>query len=520
MSTAAPTSPGDGRYPGPSEAVNAPSLVRELITSRRAELAPGRASAAPRPPARARAEGDVDLVVRAQRMLVDGEFRAGELRIRDGIIVAIEPLGTAPTGAPDAELLELAPDEVLLPGLVDTHVHINEPGRTEWEGFASATLAAAAGGVTTVVDMPLNSIPSTVNTAALEYKRLFAEDAVHVDIGFWAGAIPGNLDDVRPLHEEGVFGFKCFLSPSGVEEFPPLDPAQLEEHLREVTAAGSLLIVHAEDPSSLDGAPPAHGRAYGSFLASRPRAAEDRAIEEVIDRVRAVGGRAHILHLSSADSLPALAAARQEGLDLSVETCPHYLTLAAEEILDGATAAKCCPPVRENTNREALWQALLDGTIDMIVSDHSPSTPALKDIAGGDFGTAWGGVSSLQLGLSLVWTGARRRGIGLERVLGWMSTAPARRVGLEGKGELALGADADLVVFAPEETFHVDADRLHHRHPVSPYQGTELHGRVRATFLRGERIDPAAPAGRLLQRGRRAMAPDSALDSARASVDG
>ena len=496
--TSAPA-PGDGRYPAAAEAVNAPSHIRELIARHLAEH--GAPAGVPTPESGLAGPGDgapYDLVVRAGRMLVDGAFRAGELGVRGGVITAIEPEGSELAGA---DVLELSSDEVLLPGLVDTHVHINEPGRTEWEGFASATRAAAAGGVTTVVDMPLNSIPSTVNTAALEYKKLFAEGAVHVDLGFWAGAIPGNLEDVRPLQQEGVFGFKCFLAPSGVDEFPPLEPAQFQAHLAEVSAAGSLLIVHAEDPSALAAAPQASGRQYGSFLASRPRGAEDLAIQQVIDGVRDTGGRAHILHLSSADSLPALEAARQEGLDLSVETCPHYLTLAAEEILDGVTAAKCCPPVREGRNREELWQALQDGTIDMIVSDHSPSTPELKDVADGDFGAAWGGVSSLQLGLPLIWTEARRRGIGLEQVVQWMSTAPARRMGLEGKGALTPGADADLVVFAPQESFLVDGAQLHHRHPVTPYQHKELDGRVRETFLRGRRVDGAAPSGRLLERG-------------------
>ena len=501
MSTTSHPVPGDGRYPAPAEAVNAPSRVRALIAEHRAEH-PGVPDPAPHPATAAAvpaaADGEVfDLVVRAERMLVDGELIAGELGVRDGVITALAPAGSALAGT---QVRELAEDEVLLPGLVDTHVHINEPGRTEWEGFAAATRAALAGGVTTVVDMPLNSLPSTVNTAALEYKQHFAQDVVHVDIGFWGGAIPGNVEDLRPLHEQGVFGFKAFLSPSGVDEYPPLDPEQLQEHLAETAACGSLLIVHAEDPTTLADAPPAAGRQYGPYLASRPPQAEDRAIQEVVDRLRVTGGRAHILHLASADALPIIAAARREGLDLSVETCPHYLTLAAEEIRDGTTAAKCCPPVREGTHREALWGALQDGTIDMIVSDHSPSTPELKQIAGGDFGTAWGGVSSLQLGLSLIWTEAQRRGIGLEQVAAWMATNPARRVGLDSKGALALGRDADLLVFAPEDRFAVDAAALHHRHKISAYQGRELTGRVRETILRGRAIDGTTPTGRLLRR--------------------
>lgn len=442
-------------------------------------------------------QAPLDLVVRGHRILVDQQFGAHEIGVRAGKIAAIEPLGSELTGR---QTVDLADDEVLLPGLVDTHVHINEPGRTEWEGFASATRAAAAGGVTTVVDMPLNSIPSTVNSAALEYKQMHAQDNAFVDIGFWGGAIPSNQGGLAPLHEDGVFGFKCFLSPSGVDEFPNLTPDQLETALTEVGALGSLLIVHAEDPGTLDTSPAAAGRTYESFLNSRPRSAENAAISEVIERTRATGGRAHILHLSSADALPMIAAAKREGLDLTVETCPHYLTLISEDIPDGATPFKCCPPVRERDNREQLWQGLLDGTIDFIVSDHSPSTPELKDLDRGDFGTAWGGVSSLQLGLSLIWTEARARGIGLEKVADWMSTNPARRVGLGSKGRVAVGFDADFAVFAPEESFVVDATGLHHRHAVSPYQDKELSGRTRTTILRGRPVDFVAPRGRLLAR--------------------
>ena len=445
----------------------------------------------------AAAQAPMDLVVRGERILIGQRFEAREIGVRDGRIAAIEPLGSELTGR---RTVDLAEDEVLLPGLVDTHVHINEPGRTEWEGFASATRAAAAGGVTTVVDMPLNSIPSTVNSAALEYKQMHAQGNVFVDIGFWGGAVPSNQGALAPLHRDGVFGFKCFLSPSGVDEFPNLTPEQLGAALEEIGALGSLLIVHAEDPGTLDTSPAAAGPTYQSFLDSRPRSAENTAIAEVIDRTRATGGRAHILHLSSADALPMIAAAKREGLDLTVETCPHYLTLTSEDIPDGGTPFKCCPPVRERDNREQLWQGLLEGTIDFIVSDHSPSTPELKGLEQGDFGTAWGGVSSLQLGLSLIWTEARARGIGLERVVEWMSTAPAGRVGLGSKGRLEVGLDADFAVFAPEESFVVDAAGLHHRHAVTPYQGKELSGRTRSTIQGGRPVDFVAPRGRLLGR--------------------
>jgi allantoinase len=441
---------------------------------------------------------ECDLVVRGRRVLTPTGILPREIGIVDGAIAAVEPLGRGLAGR---EVIALADDEVLLPGLVDTHVHVNEPGRTAWEGFASATKAAAAGGVTTIIDMPLNSIPPTVSVEALELKRRVATGQAHVDVGFWGGAVPGNTGELRPLHDAGVFGFKCFLLPSGVDEFPPLDADEMERDLAELAGIDALLIVHAEDARAIAGAPAAGGDSYQRFLASRPRAAEDTAIAEVIERARRTGARAHIVHLSSSDALPMIARARHDGVRLSVETCPHYLTLAAEDIPPGATAFKCCPPIREAANRELLWQGLLDGTIDSIVSDHSPSTPDLKDLQNGDFAAAWGGIASLQLGLPLVWSDARRRGIPLEKVVEWMSARPAALAGLTRKGRIAPGFDADMSVFAPDGTLVVDVDRLHHKNPISPYDGRTLSGVVRETFLRGERVDFAEPRGRLVRRG-------------------
>ncbi|MFF0944944.1 allantoinase AllB [Kocuria sp. CPCC 205300] len=483
-----------------SEDVNDPDRIRRLIADHHREHGrPEDAADAPRTGADGtRGHREFDLVLRGRNVSCGDRFAAREIGVLDGRIVAVEPLGAGLAGR---EVVELADDEHLLPGLVDTHVHINEPGRTEWEGFASATRAAAAGGVTTVLDMPLNSIPATVNVPALEYKRLFARDNVFVDVGFWGGAVPGNRPHLRELHDDGVFGFKCFLLHSGVDEFPHLEADEMEEDLAELKTFDSLMIVHAEDSRAIDRAPHPEGDVYETFLKSRPRGAENLAIAEVIERTRWTGARSHILHLSSSDALPMLATAKRDGLDITVETCPHYLTLLAEEVPNGATAFKCCPPVREVGNRELLWEGLLDGTIDFIVSDHSPSTLDLKDLDHGDFGVAWGGVSSLQLGLSLIWTEARRRGIGLERVVEWMSARPARRAGLRTKGRLAPGYDADLVVFAPDDAFVVDAGRLHHRNPITPYQGKALSGTVRKTFLRGAAVDFATPRGRLLRRG-------------------
>ncbi|MER6941609.1 allantoinase AllB [Nocardioides sp. NPDC127514] len=441
---------------------------------------------------------DLDVVIRAARMVTPEGERAGAVGVRDGAIVAVAPIAEDLTAA---RVVELADDEVLMPGVVDAHVHVNDPGRTEWEGFASATRAAAAGGVTTIVDMPLNSIPPTCDLPALDLKRKTAASQAYVDVGFWGGAIPGNVAELRTLHEAGVSGFKCFLLHSGVDEFPPLDSAQLELAMREIASFDGLLIVHAEDAHAIEHAPEAGGAAYERFLHSRPRGAENLAIAQVIELARWTGCRVHILHVSSSDVLAMLASARRDGVPITAETCPHYLTFAAEEIPDGATQYKCCPPIREAANRELLWQGLRDGVIDMVVTDHSPSTPDLKALDSGDFGVAWGGISSLQLGLSAVWTEARTRGFTLADVARWMSEAPARHAGLARKGQIAVGHDADFVVLAPDASYVVDAARLHHKNAVTPYHGRSLAGVVRATWLRGEKIDiEAAPQGRLLSR--------------------
>jgi allantoinase len=437
-----------------------------------------------------------DLVIRARRVVIGEDEVAASVAIEGERIAAVTSYDDPPAAA---QTVTLEDDEVLLPGLVDTHVHVNEPGRTEWEGFASATRAAAAGGVTTIVDMPLNSIPATTTVAALETKRRAAEGQVRVDVGFWGGAVPGNVPDLEPLHEAGVFGFKCFLLDSGVEEFGHLEPAAFALAMKETARIGGLMIVHAEDGHLLDERA-LDGDHYAGFLASRPRAAEEAAIALVIEQARETGVRAHVVHLSDADAVSMLREARAAGVDVSVETCPHYLTFDAEHIADGATELKCCPPIREAANREALWAALAAGDIDLVVSDHSPCTAELKERGGGDFGAAWGGISSVQLGLPAVWTGARSRGHSLVDVVRWMATATADRVGLTHKGRIEVDADADLVRFAPDEEFTVDVARLHHRNPVSAYAGRRLAGVVRETWLRGVPIGDT-PRGRLLTRG-------------------
>lgn len=431
-------------------------------------------------------------VFRSRAVVLPGGERPADVVVRDGRIEAVTAYGSTPA----RDLVDLGGD-ALLPGLVDTHVHVNQPGRTAWEGFAPATRAAAAGGVTTLVDMPLNSVPPTTSVPALEAKRAAAAGSAHVDVAFWGGAVGANLADLEKLYEAGVVGFKAFLAPSGVPEFPHLDRQALDETLAETARLSALCAVHAEDPEVLAGAPDAGGSSYASFLRSRPPEAEHVAVAALVEAATRTGARVHVLHVSSAGVVPLVEAARRDGVRITAETCPHYLYFDADEIADGDTAAKCCPPIRDTGNREALWRAVADGEIDLVVSDHSPCDPVLK---GGDFGTAWGGVAGLQVGLSAVWTGARRRGLGLVDVARWMAAAPAALAGLPSKGSIEAGKDADLVAFDPDAELVVDPAALHHRHRVTPYAGRPLRGVVRDTWLRGEPVDGSECRGRLLER--------------------
>ena len=424
-----------------------------------------------------------DLVIRGRQVVTPDGARAASIHIAEGRIARLGPWEDAP---PDSSIVD-AGESIVMPGLVDTHVHINEPGRTEWEGFETGTRAAAAGGVTTILDMPLNSIPATTTVSALEAKREAAYGKSVVNVEFIGGVVPGNAGELEALRDAGVRAFKCFLSPSGVDEFPAVSDSDLRKAFPVLAKLGLPLMVHAEDPTCLL---PGLGssRKYSDYLTTRPVAAERSAITLLTQLMARAPAPVHIVHLSSASSLDVVRTARARGLTLTVETCPHYLTFAAEDIPDGATEYKCAPPIRDEAERDALWDALIAGDIDLIASDHSPCPPEMKE-TNGDFFAAWGGIASLQLSMSAVWTGARTRGVKPERIAQWMSAGPARLAGLQSrKGTLAAGYDADIVVWDPKARFVVEPTQLLHRHKVTPYAKRELFGKVTATYVGGKRI--------------------------------
>lgn len=428
-----------------------------------------------------------------RRVLTEQGLRPAAVLVEGERIAAVVDPAAVPAGVPRRDLGDL----VLMPGLVDAHVHLNEPGRTEWEGFESATRAAAAGGVTTLVDMPLNSIPATTSLAALEAKRQAARGRLHVDCGFWGGVVPGNTEKLEAMIEAGVAGFKCFLVPSGVDEFAHVGEADLRTAMPVLAARGVPLLVHAELESPVASLPP-DPRRYATYLASRPRRWENEAIDFLVGLVRDTGAAVHVVHLSSSEALPTVAAARREGLPVSAETCPHYLSFTAEEIPDGRTDFKCSPPIREAENRDRLWDGLRSGVLDMVVSDHSPCTPERKGLEAGDFFAAWGGIASLQLRLPATWTEARRRGASLADLALWTCRRPAELAGLGSrKGRLLPGYDADLVAWNPEASFEVAPEIIQHRWKVTPYRGRRLEGVVERTLLRGgvvyERGEPLGP---------------------------
>lgn len=430
-------------------------------------------------------------LLRSTRVLTPGGLGPATVAVEGERITAVRGWNDV---SPDAELHDFG-DAVLLPGLVDTHVHINEPGRTEWEGFETATRAAAAGGVTTLADMPLNCAPETIDVAALEAKRAAAKGKARVDWATWGGVVRGNADAIEPLARAGVPGFKCFLIHSGIDGFAWVNEADLRAALERLRGTGLPLLAHAELAGPVDAATKRLNaaeedwRKYSTYLASRPDDAEVEAIELLIRLAEEFSTPVHIVHLSSAKALSLLAAARERGAPVTVETCAHYLWFAAEEIPDGATEFKCAPPIRDAANREQLWSALEQGSIDMAITDHSPCPPAMKKREEGRWDLAWGGIASLGLALPVMWTAMRRRGVKLDRIGDWMAAAPARLAGLAGrKGALIAGGDADIAIFDPDAEWTVTAADLNFRHKISPYLGAKLRGKVRETWLRGETV--------------------------------
>lgn len=426
---------------------------------------------------------------RSRRVATPDGVRPATVLTRGQTIDAVTDYDNWPVGIEKVDFGEA----VLMPGVVDTHVHVNEPGRTEWEGFRTATRAAARGGVTTLVDMPLNSVPPTTTALALRAKKKEAAGQCLIDVGFWGGVVPGNTAELEGLMREGARGCKAFMCFSGVDEFPGVSESDLRPAMVELARLGRPLLVHAELEGPIDAVAPAlaaaNPRSYLTYLASRPPAAEEAAIALAARLCKETRARTHIVHHSAATALPLIRQAKADGLPFTAETCPHYLHFAAEDIPDGATAFKCAPPIREAGNREQLWGALGEGLLDLVASDHSPCTPQLKRQELGDFMAAWGGISGLQLGLSVAWSGARRRGYGLSHLVKWMCEAPARLAGFEQqKGRLAPGFDADLVVFEPETSFQVDLKRIEHRHKLTPYADVPLVGVVTSTYLRGSRV--------------------------------
>ncbi len=435
-------------------------------------------------------------VLKSRRVLTDDGVVAAAVVVKDGVIVEVAPPDFVGGGYTRVDVGDL----LVTPGIVDSHVHINEPGRTEWEGFQSATQAAAAGGITTVVDMPLNCIPATTSRENAEEKQKYLRDQLFVDVAFWGGVIPGNVAELPGLARFGVAGCKCFTCPSGVDEFPHVTAADLDLAMPVLRDNGTTLLVHAEAPGPLETAEAllkaegADPRAYSTYLRSRPKASEDEAIAMIIALSEQHRCPAHIVHLSSSTALPLIKAAQARGVQITAETCLHYLTFTAEEIGDGLTPYKCAPPIREASNREALWAGLLDGTISMVVSDHSPCTPQLKKLTpgldgGADVGSfmaAWGGIAGLQLGLSALWTESKARGVDVATMFQWNSARTAKLAGVaHKKGRLAAGYDADIVVWDDSARFTVKGEALHHKHKITPYAGRILDGVVEATIVGG-----------------------------------
>lgn len=437
------------------------------------------------------------LLLKSRRILTPEGIRPGAVLLAGDKIADLVSTEEVTDSIPTEDLADL----LLAPGLIDCHVHINEPGRTLWEGFDTATKAAAAGGITSLIEMPLNASPVTTNSRNFNFKLKAANGKIHVNCGFWGGVVPDNLSALEGLLEQGVFGLKAFLTHSGIDEFPNTDENHLREALRILHKFDEPLLVHCE----LDGPnPDAHllqenPQSYAAYLKSRPKEWENKAIEMMIRLCRETGARVHIVHLSSAEALPMIRSAKAEGLPLTVETCPHYLLFNAEDMPDAQTAYKCAPPIRERANNNLLWEALKEGTLDFIATDHSPAPPEIKELESGDFNKAWGGIAGLQFLLPALWTEASKRGFTPERIIQLLSSNVAAFLQLEKrKGKISKGFDADLFAWNPEAEFKVTPESIFHRHKVTPYSGLTLRGKVEKTYVGGVKVFDS---GRILHLG-------------------
>lgn len=428
-----------------------------------------------------------DFGIHSSRILTEAGFIRGTILIKDGVILKIVPGKIEAADYP----IEDSGECVVMPGIIDSHVHVNEPGRTEWEGFETITRAAIAGGITTLVDMPLNASPVTTTAESLQLKINSAKDKIYCHCGFWGGLVPDNLSSLNDLCDSGILGVKAFLTHSGIDDFPHVNLAELKQGLTILKKHNLPLLAHAELDEFHEGIPAFEKNPtnYLAYLASRPKSWEDRAIAMLIDLCETIQTAVHIVHLSSSDSIEQIKIAKMKGLALTVETCPQYLFFCAEEIPNGDTRFKCAPPIREKENREKLWAALKDGTIDFIVTDHSPATPDLKEIESGNLQKAWGGISSIQFSLPVIWTSAQRRGFQIADVSRWMSSSVADFIGFkQSKGYLKEGYDADIVIWNPEEKFTVKTKDIHFRHRITPYEGQELLGVVKQTYVSGKKV--------------------------------
>ena len=423
-------------------------------------------------------------IIKSNRIITPSGIQPGYIIINEGVIEdVVEHLNSL-----EEVTITDAGNAVVMSGIIDPHVHINEPGRTDWEGFDTATRAAIAGGITTVVDMPLNSSPVTTTVQAFHQKIAATNNKLHTNVGFWGGVVPGNQDEIEGLIGCGVLGFKAFLTHSGIDDFPNVTEADLVKAMPIIAKHGLPLLVHCELTDTIERAN-GDSRSYQNYLASRPAFWEDDAIGLMIRLCEQFNCRVHIVHVSSATALPQIEQAKKRGLPLTAETAQHYLYFSAEDIKDGQTQFKCAPPIRDKANNNQLWKALQDRILDFVATDHSPATPGLKETGSGNFLKAWGGIASLQFALPVLWTAARERNIGLEYMATWLSENPAKLTGLSHKkGSIAKGYDADLVIWNPDESFLVTEDLILHKHKITPYLGQQLHGVVMSTYLGGKQV--------------------------------